>query len=114
MANIKLQHKLTGSIIEKTELAWKHLPNDRKAQYNVVDEGTTAIPGKHFSPPELEKKEAPKADVKKEDSAIAPSAETQEQQIIRLDGEGKTASEIGKVVGAHFKTVEKILKAAKK
>lgn len=115
MGNIKLRNNVTGAITEKSEVNWKNLPNDRKAQYTVVDgEGEVVAPVKNFSPPELQKKETAKAEVKTEEKSDAPADETQEQQVIRLHGEGKTNVEIGKIVGAHFKTVEKILKNANK
>lgn len=129
MGNIKLKNNATGEIIEKTELNWKHLPNDRKALYTVVsDEGLTAQPAKNFTPPELqpkkedEKKEAIVSgeDVKQDKPEVTGSDETQEQQVVRLftiaapktEEEKKEAiKSIAKDVAAHFKTVEKIVNA---
>lgn len=86
MSNIKLRNNLTGEITEKTELNWKHLPNDRKALYTVVnDEGLTAQPAKNFTPPELQ-----------------PKTEDEKKEAIKA---------IAKDVAAHFKTVEKIVNA---
>lgn len=140
MGNIKLKNNATGEIIEKTELNWKHLPNDRKALYTVVnDEGLTAQPAKNFTPPELQPKtEEDKKEVstdeakqeiqqsngpvnlKKDAPAIAGADETQEQQVIRLftiaapkteEDKKEAIKSIAKDVAAHFKTVEKIVNA---
>jgi len=117
-------------------LNWKHLPNDRKALYTVVnDEGLTAQPAKNFTPPELlpktdeenkeatgddVKKEGAEADVLKDKPAVTGADETQEQQVVRLftiaapktDEEKKEViKSIAKDVAAHFKTVEKIVNA---
>lgn len=136
MSNIKLRNNVTGEITEKTELNWKHLPNDRKALYTVVnDEGLTAQPAKNFTPPELQtktedekkeassddvKKEVLQADIEKEKPVIAGADETQEQQVVRLftiaapkteDEKKEAIKSIAKDVAAHFKTVEKIVNA---
>lgn len=136
MGNIKLRVNATGETIEKTELNWKHLPNDRKALYTVVsDEGLTAQPAKNFTPPELltkteeakkeatsddVKKEVSQADIEKEKPVIAGADETQEQQVIRLftiaapkteEAKKEAIKSIAKDVAAHFKTVEKIVNA---
>lgn len=129
MSNIKLRNNLTGEITEKTELNWKHLPNDRKALYTVVnDEGLTAQPAKNFTPPELqpktedEKKEAivSGGGVNEGKPAVTGADETQEQQVVRLftiaapkteDEKKEAIKAIAKDVAAHFKTVEKIVNA---
>ncbi len=119
---VKLKNIKTGDIIEKSEVNWKNLQPDLKANYIVLD-GSDGQAGKgtlHFSPPELEKKEAAKAPQPEGNSPEA-SEETQEQQILRLykkanpknDADKKAAiKEIAKEVAAHYKTVEKVINAS--
>jgi len=129
MGNIKLKNNVTGEITEKTELNWKHLPNDRKALYTVVsDEGLTVQPTKNFTPPELQPKNDEEKKkvivsgegVNEDKPAVTGADETQEQQVVRLftiaapkndEEKKKVIKSIAKDVAAHFKTVEKIVNA---
>jgi DNA-binding NarL/FixJ family response regulator len=121
---IKVRHNVTGQITEKSELNWQHLPKDRKELYTVID--GNAETSKPFSPPELKKTIS--VPLKKEESnepfvpvventpaaeqvkPVAEETETQDQQIIRLYNAGKDLKDIAKEVGAHWKSVEKVLK----
>jgi DNA-binding NarL/FixJ family response regulator len=127
---IKVRHNVTGQITEKSELNWQHLPKDRKELYTVID--GNAETSKPFSPPELKKtisvplkKEEPKepfvpavenTPAAEPVKSVAEETETQDQQIIRLHNSGKDLKEIAKEVGAHWKSVDKVInnfKAAK-
>lgn len=128
MSKVKLRQNVTGEIIERTELNWKHLPNDRKAQYTVVDgDVEVSKPAKNFTPPELKKVAAPKKVTEptkstEPKSESAPDDETQEQMIVRLynaaapkgdDEKKEVIKSIAKQVAAHYKTVEKVVNAIK-
>lgn len=117
MGNVRLRLKSNPAVtIEKSEHNWKHLPTDRRALYDVID-GDTAAEAVHFSPPELKKpieKEIVPASATVEKKDVD---ETQEQQIIRLfkeaapdeAGKKEAIKSIAKIVGAHWKSVEKIV-----
>ena len=139
---VKLRNNQTGEEIEKSEVNWNNLQKDLKAKYTVLD-GAETSEGKgtlHFTPPELQEKkeeattaadasttvDAAAAEPAKgnepETGDKAPADETQEQQIVRLykaanpqtPKDIKTAiSAIAKEVGAHFKSVEKVVNAIK-
>lgn len=120
MANIRLKHKATGDIIEKSELNWKNLPFDRKEQYIVLDGDNTASPIR-FSPPELTKPvehkpvvEATPAPTVPEKPAADIPEETSNQKILRLHAGGMEIKEIAKEMGMHWKSVESIVNKASK
>ena len=128
---MRLQHKETLQIIEKSELNWKHLPNDRKELYTVLDGDNKPQVFPNFTPPELnqgnaaEKTDKPAAEKtdKPAASSSASDEETQDEKVLRLfsavapmdeAAKKELLKSIAKEVGAHFKTVESIVNKAAK